>query len=173
VGQVVTIGQTLARLTRSRPLRVELSVPEAKAGALRLGTPVSFKVMGKLETFSAKVDAIESRFDEATRTIKLRARYDGAGELLAGSSVTVTLSQGSREGIFVPPEALSGDARGSILYVQKNGVAKAARVNIGIRDVSRIEVLSGIESGDTVLIVGASGLRPGKQVKVAKLVPSP
>ncbi|MEN9355061.1 MAG: hypothetical protein RL318_2386, partial [Fibrobacterota bacterium] len=44
VGQVVTIGQTLARLTRSRPLRVELSVPEAKAGALRLGTPVSFKV---------------------------------------------------------------------------------------------------------------------------------
>jgi len=173
VGQVVTAGQVLGRITRTSPLRVELAVPEERSVGLRTGGTVSFKVLGRMETFRAKVDAMEPRLDEATRTVKIRARYEGREPLLPGSSVAITLSQGMREGIRVPAEALSGDAKGAILYVLKNGQAKACRVEVGARDASRIEIFSGVVPGDTVLLVGASGLRPGKTVKVARMVPAP
>lgn len=173
IGQVVTAGQVLGRITRTSPLRVELAVPEERSIGLRTGGIVSFKVLGRMETFRAKVDVMEPRLDEATRTVKIRARYEGREPLVPGSSVTVTLSQGMRQGIRVPAEALSGDAKGAILYVLKNGQAKACRVEVGARDASRIEIFSGVAPGDTVLLVGASGLRPGKAVKVARLVAAP
>lgn len=173
VGQVVSVGQTLGHLTRMRPLLVELSVPEAQAGSLREGATLGFQVLGRLDRFTARVDAVEPRLDQATRTLKVRARYDGVVELQPGASVTITLKEASQAGIFVPPEALSGDARGAILYLGKAGRAVARRVDIGVRQADRIEIVSGVVAGDTILVVGASRLSPGKPVKISRIVPSP
>ena len=129
--------------------------------------------MGRLDEFTARVDAVEPRLDPATRTLKVRASYNGRVELIPGSSVTVTLDEGSRAGIFVPSEALSGDARGAILFLFKGGVVQPARVTIGLREASRIEVLSGVRAGDTILVAGATRVGPGKPVKIARIIPSP
>ena len=173
VGQVVPVGQEIAHLTRLGPLRVELAVPESKAGALREGASLTFRVQGRLDKFTARVDAVEPQLDEATRTLKVRGTYNGRVELIPGSSVAIVLDQGSRSGIFVPPEALGGDAHGSILYLGKGGLAKSVRPVVGIREADRVEILSGVEEGDTVLVVGASRLVPGKPFRIASILPSP
>ncbi len=173
VGQVVSIGQILGRLTRMRPLRVELSIPEGKSVGLKEGSSLKFRVLGRLDEFTARVDAVEPRLDPATRTLKIRASYNGPVELIPGSSVTITLDEGSRAGIFVPSEALSGDARGALLFLFKAGVVRSARVVIGLREANRIEVLSGIQAGDTILVAGATRVGAGKPVKINRIIPSP
>jgi membrane fusion protein (multidrug efflux system) len=173
VGQFVSTGQTLVHITRVRPLRVELSVPEVLAGSLREGAALTFRVLGRLDRFTARVDAVEPRLDEATRTLKVRASYSGATDLLPGASVTILLDEGSRAGIFVPPEALSGDAHGAILFLGKGGIAKSVRPVLGTREADKVEILSGVEAGDTVLVVGASNLAAGKSFKIANIAPSP
>jgi membrane fusion protein (multidrug efflux system) len=79
------------------------------------------------------------------------------------------LSLPPKESITVPPEAISSDALGSTVYLYKGGKAQLARVEVGTRFVDRVEVVSGISVGDTVLCVGASPVRVGGDVEVSRL----
>ena len=65
----------VAKLTRIAPLKIEFGVPERYASEIRPGTPLSFTVEGSLETFRAKVYAVDPNVDEQSRTLSVRALY--------------------------------------------------------------------------------------------------
>ena len=62
----------VAKLTRIAPLKIEFGVPERYASEIRPGTPLSFTVEGSLETFRAKVYAVDPNVDEQSRTLSVR-----------------------------------------------------------------------------------------------------
>ena len=71
-----------AKLTRIAPLKIEFGVPERYASEIRPGTPLSFTVEGSLETFRAKVYAVDPNVDEQSRTLSVRALYPNDGQHL-------------------------------------------------------------------------------------------
>jgi membrane fusion protein (multidrug efflux system) len=57
----------------------------------------------------------------------------------------------------------------NIVYVYKNGEAKAAEINIGLRTEKRVHVLEGLHPGDTVITTGVMQMRTGMKVIIDEL----
>jgi len=86
-----------------------------------------------------------------------------------GAPLEFLLDLPSRESLTVPPEAIGSDALGSTVYLYRGGKAKLTRIEIGTRFVDRVEVLSGVNAGDTVLCAGASPVRDGGAVEISRV----
>ena len=98
----------VAKLTRIAPLKIEFGVPERYASEIRPGTPLSFTVEGSLETFRAKVYAVDPNVDEQSRTLSVRALYPNDGQhLFPGRFASIRIQVSDiPEAIAVPTEAV-------------------------------------------------------------------
>ena len=69
-------------------------MPERYARQIQKGTNLTFKIEGRLETFNSQVYATESRINEETHTLTVRALYPNRnGELLPGRYADIALKQ--------------------------------------------------------------------------------
>lgn len=85
-GAYASPSVVVAKLTKISPLKIDLFVPERYASQIRPGTPLSFTVEGRNETFRAEVYAQESKVDIATRTLgRAGALSQYAGNAAAGT----------------------------------------------------------------------------------------
>ncbi len=167
-GAFVTNTQVIANLVQMKPLFIEFSIPERYFSMLKKGLQVSFATDSKVtQEMSAKIYAIEPKVDEATKTIKARAMYDGNAYLFPGSFVKVYMDiQDSGNSVMVPTQAIIPVLKGQKVYVAKNGMAEEVRVITGIRSDDKIQVLEGIKVGDTVLTTGLLSVTKGGAVKL-------
>lgn len=169
-GQWVQAGQKLTRLVSRSDARLDWTLPEGEATRVRVGTLLPFRNPATGREGRAVVVALDPAIDEVTRTRGLRARCrEGCEQLLAGMAVEVRLPQDSSPVLSVPAHALSGSARGPALFVFRAGKAVQVPVAPGRRSHESIEILSGLDVGDTVLIPGASPPKPGAAVEIARL----
>jgi membrane fusion protein (multidrug efflux system) len=168
LGKRLGVGESIVKIVQKYPLKVDFSVADKYAPILKTGMEVEINRAGK--TYKARVDALESSLDGSTRTLLARAVIDGnPEELVPGAPLEFSLNLPSRESLTVPPEAIGSDALGSTVYLYKGGKAKLSRIEIGMRFVDKVEVLSGVNAGDTVLCAGASPVRDGGAVEISRV----
>lgn len=167
-GAFATTSTEVATLTKMNPLKVEFSVPERYAGTLQPGTPLTFTVEGDLEARDAKVYASDSRVDAETRTYTIRALYDNRdGRLVPGRYVSVNLTTKQYENtLAVPSEAIVSEMGIDKVFVCKNGKAEPVEITKGLRTDALVQVLRGLNVGDTVITSGTMQLRKGQAVQV-------
>ena len=115
---------------------------------------------------NAKVYALDSRVDDATRTIKVRAHYDNSnGALVPGRYVNVTLTTGQYANtLAVPSEAVVSKVRIGKDFRNKEGRARAVEMQRGVRTADKVQVLDGLSVGDTVIVSGTMQIRTGQKV---------
>lgn len=144
-------------------LKIEFAIPEKYINDIKAGSQVSFTVEGTAKRFNARVYAIDPQVDVKTRTVMIRARYANTGMLLKpGMSAKISFS--TTEGvhnIYVPNQAVVPDVKGRSVWVMKNGKAVLVPVQTGTRTADMLEILGGIERGDTIITTGIMQLRPG------------
>lgn len=160
-GAFATTQTKIVRLVKISPLKVEFSLPERYAGEITPGYTISFAIDGIPQTFSAKVYAIAPKVDMDTRTITIRAIYPNSDEKLKPgrfASVRATLSQIDST-IAIPTEAVIPEMEGEKVFVYKNGKAEEAKVTLGLRTETHVQVQKGLQYGDTVLITAILQLR--------------
>jgi membrane fusion protein (multidrug efflux system) len=168
VGKRLAIGEPIVKIVQKFPLKVDFSVADKYAPILKAGMEVEISRAGK--SYKATVDALESSLDGSTRTLLARAVIEGnPEELVPGAPLEFSLSLPSRESLTVPPEAIGSDALGSTVYLYNGGKAKLSRIEIGTRFVDKVEVLAGVNAGDTVLCAGASPVRDGGAVEISRV----
>jgi len=168
LGKRLAIGESIVKIVQKYPLKVDFSVADKYAPVLKTGMEVDINRSGK--SYKAKVDALESSLDGSTRTLLARAIIDGnPDDLVPGAPLEFSLNLPSRESLTVPPEAIGNDALGSTVYLYRGGKAKLTRIEIGTRFVDKVEVLSGVSAGDTVLCAGASPVREGGAVEISRV----
>ncbi len=160
-GAYASPSVVVAKLTKISPLKIDLFVPERYANQIRPGTPLTFTVEGKNETFRAQVYATESKVDIATRTLAVRASYPNpGGRLLPGRFVSVRIRMHEiPDAIAVPTEALVPEMGVDKVYLYKNGRAQAVEVKTGLRTESSIQIVEGLQPGDTLITSGTLQLR--------------
>lgn len=157
---------TVAKLTKTNPLKIEFAVPERYAGMLMPGNELKFSVEGDLEERSAKLYATDSHVDSDTRTYTVRALYDNSdGKLVPGRYVNVSLTtQEFDKAIAVPSQAIISEMGIDKVFVYHNGKAEPVEITKGLRTDKYVQVLRGLSIGDTVITTGIMQLRVGQKV---------
>jgi membrane fusion protein (multidrug efflux system) len=157
---------TVAKLTKTNPLKVEFAVPERYAGMLEAGNELTFTVEGDIEKRSAKLYATDSHVDSDTRTYTVRALYNNAdGALVPGRYVSVSLmTQEFGNAIAVPSQAIISEMGKDKVFVYRNGAAESVEITKGLRTEKYVQVLRGLSVGDTVITTGTMQLRVGQKV---------
>ncbi len=160
-GSFANTSTKIARLVKISPIKIEFSIPERYADRIRIGFPISFVIADNPNVYRADVYAVDPRVDFNTRSIVLRALYPNRNEeLKPGRFATITLLLDlDKNTKAIPSEALIPEMEGEIVYVYRNGRANRLRVTTGLRTSSEIQIVDGLNFGDTILTTGILQLR--------------
>jgi len=116
-----------------------------------------------------------SRSSDATnRTVEVWVTLgNGDGKLRANEAAQVTIAANSKsEAIIVPAAAVTLEAsnatEGTVMVVDAQNVAHEKKVTVGVRAADKIEIVEGLEVGETVVIEGNYALPDGTKVEIAK-----
>ena len=165
-GAYATPTTLIASLTKVSPLKVEFAVPERYASDITKGTNLTFNIEGKLNDYSAQVYAMESKIDPSTRTLPIRAIYPNTQrELLPGRYTSIKLKRAEiKDAIAIPSEAIIPEMGKDIIFLYKSGKAQPIEITRGIRTESEVQVIEGLQIGDTIITSGTLQLRTGLPV---------
>lgn len=166
-GAYVTPLTLLGTLQQSDNIKIDFTVPEFYANLVRVGKNVSIQTNESDEKQPAVISAVEPQINVETRNIKVRARLK-SGNISPGTFLKVLLNK-DEEGIVVPSNALIPDASSNQVIVVKKKKAVFVNVETGIRNADVVELLGGINSGDTIVISGVLFVRPNAFVKIRNI----
>ncbi|MBI3259116.1 MAG: efflux RND transporter periplasmic adaptor subunit [Ignavibacteriae bacterium] len=166
LGSYITPASKIVSIIQPDPMKLECSVPEKYSAFLKKGSTLTFLSRGSTKRFKATIYAVDPKIDLATRTIAFRASVENSnGELTSGSFIEVELPIGqTHEGLMVPSESVIPDIKGQKVFVYKSGKAEARPIVMGIRTEKEIEILKGIEAGDTVITKGTTQVKANAPV---------
>ena len=121
-------------------------------------------------TFDGTVTAINPVVDPKSNTLSIEVRTPNPGDKLkAGQVVSVSITTSVHKGaLTVPQTALVPDPNNSLLqlvYTVQAGKAKPVQVKTGIERDGRVEILSGLQVGETVVAKGAYGVPVGTAIE--------
>lgn len=166
-GSYLSAGSKIANLVSVDELEIECSVAERYISSISKGTKMSYTVTGSQKQYAAEISAIEPKIDEATRSISLKARcIDTDEKVLAGAFAKVEIKINPHNGILLPSDALLSDIDGFKVYVAKDNQAFPKVVSTGFRDEKFVEIISGINPGDSVITTGVFMLRPKMSIDI-------
>ena len=163
-----TQAMPVVHIAQDDVLRLMLPVPEAYVGTVHNGQPVSVTVPALNRSFLGKVTRFADRVQASTRTmtaevdLKNTARY-----LIPGMYAQVQLNLADApKAIAVPVAAVDGTGNGSKVYVVDSaGLVRVRTVSTGIQNPQFVQVLSGIQPGEGVILGNHSGLQDGERVQ--------
>jgi membrane fusion protein (multidrug efflux system) len=154
-------------LVKTTPLKLEFSIPEKFLSRVRIGQEVRFTTTDGTERKS-KIFAIQPEIDRNTRSALVRARYANTdGALVPGFFADVEVVLGERpNALSVPTVAIIPELGKVKLLLAKKGVVTPVEVKTGIRTADEVEIIEGLQAGDTVITSGILQLRPGAPVQL-------
>jgi Cu(I)/Ag(I) efflux system membrane fusion protein len=156
-GMTVSAGQTLAEVNGLSHVWLNVAVPEAQAGEVRLGQAVGARLAAYPgETFNGRVAAILPQTEAATRTLTARVELPSSGgKLRPGMFATAEFGGLARPALLIPSEAVIRTGRRTLVMVSApDGKYLPAEVRVGREAGGRTEVLAGLGEGEQVVASG-------------------
>ncbi len=171
-GSYVSSTTRIASLQNLEQVKVDFAVPERYAQTVKVGQSIRFTRAGSDEVYSGKIFAIEPKIDPQTRTLQVRAlSRNVGGRLLPGGFAEVILElERFDQALLVPSQAIIPELGGQKVFIQRDGKAEQAQVRIGVRTDTHVQILSGVQAGDTVITTGLLQLAPGLPVHITSVV---
>ena len=169
VGDLVTPSTEVTRIEDRSALIIDFRVPERVAALIRVGDPVAANaVSAPNRPIEGRITAIDNRVDETSRTLRVQARIDNAGDALrAGMAFRVALEFTGEEYPAVDPLAIQWGSEGAYVWVIRAGKAAQLPIRILQRNADAVLVETALEPGDLVVTEGVQALRPGAEATVA------
>lgn len=178
IGNLVRSGDTtpLVVITQTEPISVIFTLPEGDLPAVlqrrRDGISLAVEAWDRgeiLKLATGTLESLDNQIDTATGTVKLKARFDNAEQMLFPNQfVNVRLRVDNRPGAtIVPSAAVQFGNQGTFVYVVDAESKVSIRpVVIAASDAERSLVSSGVEPGERVVLEGTDRLRDGGKVEV-------
>ena len=168
VGQTPGQGKAFATIAKLNKVILKLNVTSKDIGFFKKGSNATVKVAD--ETFTGKVTLIPLAADPTTHFFPVEITFDNkAKKLLPGMYVTAELEARQVEGIVVPAEAIVYRNGINILWtVTPEGKALRKIVKIGVQTKNDVQVLEGLEGGETIMVEGQSKMNDGDKVLVVE-----
>ncbi|GAA0546863.1 efflux RND transporter periplasmic adaptor subunit [Chitinophaga japonensis] len=167
-GALVSANTVLTNIVDDSRIKVEFSVPEKYAHLITRNEEQRFTVASDTTLYRATVIAKESRMNEQTRTLLIRAITPNAQRtLVPGQSARLNLSLRTADNALkIPSQALMPSSSGYAVYLAKNRTVALTPVQIGQRGTNDVQILKGLAAGDTVITSNLLRLTPGAAVEL-------
>ena len=169
IGAYVSPNQEIATLMRINPIEVEFSVPESYVKDLSVGQDIDVTVEGYDSLpLDAKISAIEPYADPISHSIKIKAQLPNANNDLrpgAYARVMLTLSN-DKNAIIVPEAALVREGDQDYVFLIVRGLAYRQAVVKGSEEEGNVQIINGLNEGQTIVVDGASLLMNGSPVRI-------
>lgn len=169
VGSLVGPETEITTLDDTALIKLDFAVPEIFLARLEAGLPIVARSAAYPDrTFEGIVSSVDSRVDPVSRTVTVRALLENDQRLLrAGMFLTVSLLREDIRSLLIPEQAIVPDqSRQFVWVVDENETAHFREVNTGRRRPGQVEILSGLEEGERVIIAGTQKARDGQPVTV-------
>ncbi|MDA7770003.1 efflux RND transporter periplasmic adaptor subunit [Candidatus Pelagibacter sp.] len=149
----------------------DLKIPETFAVFIKKDLPIKAQFSGsKNKTYSGKVYAVSSRISAETRSLLTRVIIENENsELIPGSLLEVVINYNERNSLAIPDTSMMVEGSKTYVYkVSKDNIVNKTEIEIGIRDGGFIEIISGLNEGETIVAEGLKKVRPRGKVKPIK-----
>ena len=174
-GEFAAGGGKLVTIADTSTVIVKAPFSDTVANQLKVGDTVSVVPTDtSAEEMKAQVTLLSRSSDPTNRTVEVWVTLaNGAGRLRANGAAQVTVAANSKsDAIIVPAAAITLEAsnanEGTVMIVDAKNVAHERKVTVGIRTNDKIEIVEGVQEGETVVIEGNFALPDGTKVEVAK-----
>ena len=161
-GAYASPSVVVANLTKISPLKIEFSLTQNFVNMIQPGTEIFFTVENDLTVYNATVYAVESRLDVQTLNLFERARYPNTDRRMNLDQID--------NAVVIPSISSIKEMGRDIAYLYDNGNAREVEIITGMRTSSSVEVISGLNIGDTLLTTGVMQLRNGMPVQIGQMV---
>ena len=168
LGDYVTTSTPLLTVQTVSPQRASFQVPERYADQLEVGQQVTFRVAALVgREFTGRVDFVDPLVQLPGRTITVKAVVPNPRrELQAGMFIEVRLATAVRpQSVIIAEDAVLPIQGSSFVWVVQNGKATRRQVELGVRTPGLVEVRTGVESGEQVVVGGQERLAEGAPVQ--------
>ncbi len=179
VGQYLAAGTAIVTLQQLDPIYLDFFLPQQDLSRIKVGQKVVART-DALEgaTFEGEISAIDSKVDEATRNVAVRATFKNAEKTMRpGMFVTASIEEGTPQNLLTLPQtAITFNPYGSTVFVvtpdgtddkgNKKLKATMTFVKTGQTRGDQIAILDGIKEGDEIVTAGQLKLQNGSLVAI-------
>jgi membrane fusion protein (multidrug efflux system) len=169
-GAYLTPANVIATIQQLDKIKIDFTIPEEYANLIKKETTIEVETDEvKQSRKKAVIIATEPQVNQNTRNLKVRAILEG-GKINPGAFVKVYVSSSEdKKAIMVPTSSIIANDINKQLILVKNGKASFTTVLTGLREVDNVEIIKGVNIGDTVVITGVLFARPNAPLKVRNI----
>ncbi|WP_353570853.1 efflux RND transporter periplasmic adaptor subunit [Candidatus Albibeggiatoa sp. nov. BB20] len=174
MGALLQAGDVITTLDDIQKIKLDFTIPAIYLASLHKGLKLTATTQAyPKRLFSGQVTTIDSRVDPVSRMLKLRAIMPNKDEALrAGMLLTVKLNLNPRQALMVSERALVPIGSQQFVYVITDAlIAEKRLIEIGQRQVGKVEVTHGLALDENVVVEGTLRLKPNTAVKLITASP--
>lgn len=168
IGAYVTAGTAVTTLDSTERMELTFSVPERFLGQVRAGQEVrGVSPAYPDEAFRGELVELGTRINELSRSLPVLALIDNPdGRLRPGQFMSAMLTLQQREALVIPEQAVMIRGDEQYVFVAEDGTARRVSVQLGSRMPGLVEVVSGVQADDEVIVTGQDRLSSGDRIRV-------
>ena len=166
-GAYVTPANIIATVQQLDRIKVDFTLPEQYTAVIRKGSMVDIEIDAVSKSHrKGLIIATEPQINQTSRNLKVRAiLQEGKGH--PGAFVKVYVDAGAdKQAVMVPTNCIIPEDRNNQLILVKGGKAHFVNVQTGVREANSVEITSGVNPGDTVVVTGVLFARPNAPLQV-------
>jgi RND family efflux transporter MFP subunit len=170
-GDLVDAGATspVLQVVDLRRLELTAQIPVADAPRVRVGAPARVKRAESGPAPNLTVVSRPASVQDATATVPVRLAFKSAVDYPVGSLLEVNIeAETHRQVTIVPTAAVVHEGDEAAVFVANGDKAERRVVKVGLDDANGVEILSGVQAGEAVIVTNQNGLPDGAMISVAK-----
>jgi len=172
-GEMPPSGSPLISIVDISKVVARANVPVKEATSVKVGRPA--RITGPDGDLPGVVTVVSPSVDPSTTTVEVWVRADNPGERLKpGGTVRVAIiAETIQNTMVVPATALlnSDDGTPKVMVITADNVAHERRISLGVRQGDRVQIVSGLQPGEQVVVSGGLGLEDKAKVKIEQPKP--
>jgi len=167
----VSESSVVINLEDASVLLVDVDIPEIYSPFIVKGLAADVKFSGNNQKiYKGIVDSTASRINTEKRSLASRIRLENENlEILPGSLLEITIKYNERNSLSIPDTSVLLEGNKVYIYkVNKDNLTKKIEIIIGARNNGFLEVIAGLNAGETVVAEGLKKVRPNGKIKPIK-----
>jgi membrane fusion protein (multidrug efflux system) len=167
VGEYADMGKPIADIVNIDRIKINVRVPELDVRYVKKGqtTPIKIDAFADRTLFGT-VEFVAFKADPATKTFLVRSVIDNPDHDIRPGMIgrVAFVRRNIPDAIAVPLFAIVDKGGERIVFVDKDGVAESRVVSIGVIEADRVQITSGLEIGDRLIVRGHTEVEDGMKV---------
>jgi RND family efflux transporter MFP subunit len=171
IGTMINNGMAVANVANISQLKVRINLSEADAFKVKVGDTVGIVTDVYTEhRYTGKIKSISDKCDDVhTYPVEIIINNDKKFPLKAGMFGRIFFNSNLNGiSITIPRDALIGSSRDAKVYVVNNGIANLRDIEVGLEFGTKLQVIRGLNEGETIVVAGQSNLKDGYKVTITK-----